>query len=106
MHRQVYSTTQAVRRACRASNAVKRHRSYMQARRAEVNISVSPSRQRIGVNSEPRNKERGAVLLHSSLYGVLDVFVLFDLDVFDVTGDLLNFANIDRVDYVAGFRID
>jgi hypothetical protein len=46
------------------------------------------------------------VLLHSSLYGVLDVFVLFDLDVFDVTGDLLNFANIDRVDYVAGFRID
>jgi hypothetical protein len=48
----------------------------------------------------------GKRLVHTSLHGVLDVFVLFDLDVFNVTADLLDFANVDRVDDVAGVWID
>jgi hypothetical protein len=75
------STTQAVRLACRSTKKVTDH-------------------------SEPAVKDRGVALVHSSLHGVLDVFVLFDLDVFDVSGDLLDFANVDRVDDVAGVWID
>src|ERR1700753_2306571 len=47
-----------------------------------------------------------SLLLHLGLERVLDVPDLVELDVDELAGHLLDAADIDRLDNVAGFRID
>src|SRR5687768_2767296 len=47
-----------------------------------------------------------ALLLHRGLDRVLDVLDLVECDVAQVVADLLDLADIDRLDDIAGFRID
>src|SRR5947209_13296890 len=60
------------------------------------------------VSGDPADFSAGAIalLLHPLLDGVLDVVDLVDLDVDEAPADLLDAADIYRLDDVAGLRID